>query len=400
MKFLKENRNHRELCNEILNCRKNDRPSVGRSDYLCKTLRKWVAKDCKILIGLALTCLTVQSWAEDFYVKDGCSIKNIVIPNNSFEKEIATTGGENPVQGEWYFVHNHGQYVKDPAIAHGGNGCIKISGMKEATESDYIWTLISVKPKTFYRIRSWVKTENVKTHAYIFAFEMDGNKKVVANSRTDFIVGTQEWKEAEFCIQTAAGAATMGIRLVLDGEGTAYFDDVDVQEIKTIDGQLPNTSFEMAQTPKNPLFWWFSTQPDSGSVGVYVNDKKVAHTGNCCVKLENIKEKFSGSWIPTTVVVRPDTAYDVSCWIKTSKFVEKKGAWLWIFGYEKGKKEPQGLLGGSMEMISNAPDWQQVKLKIITGKTMESLTIWPRVDGVGAAWFDDITMKETPEDEL
>lgn len=359
-------------------------------------------KQMRFLLFCTL-CLAAQGKAEEFLVRDGCSIQNIVIPNHSFEKGIAGTGGEKPVPGEWY-VQNRGQQVTDIASAHSGGGCAKISGTEATSASSFIWTLVTVRPKTYYRIRSWIKTASVKTGAHVFIYEVDSANKVLANAKTDSVTGTQEWNESECCIQTAEGAVAIGIRLVLDGEGTAYFDDVAVQEIKTIPGQLPNTSFEIAQNPRNPLFWWFSTDPSSGSTGTYVRDKNVSHTGTSCLRLENIKENVCASWVPPWgMAVRPDTAYEVSGWIKTTPFAETKGnrgAWLWIFGYEKGKKEPQGALGSDMAMITNAPGWQEVKLKILTGEKMESLTVWPRVDGIGAAWFDDISLKEIPEDEL
>ena len=330
-------------------------------------------------------------------IKYGVVINKIPLSNPSFEEEIKT---EKVVEtGEWgYWNKKYGKQIFDEKIAYSGKGCVKIWGENEK-QNNFFHITIPVEGEKIYRISCWIKTEGVEGICGVRVNEKDENGKVLVNHGIiPKIKGTNDWKKYSYCIKTKKQSRFAFIWLELEGKGIAYFDDFSIETIEPVEGKIPNGSFEIEESPEKPLFWWgySSGKPKKGFM-YYIKDAKESHSGKHCIKVEIKEEKNYMIVIPPRIKVEPQTSYEISCWVKTGNFEgENDGAWLWIQGYEsKESKHPlPKLIVEKKKKIKNAPYWQQIKVKVLTGKEINYLLILPRVDGKGVAWFDDIEIKK------
>lgn len=321
-------------------------------------------------------------------------INRVSLANPSFEKEIKK-GEEKIEEGTWRYFKKYSSQIFDSAIAHSGKGCLKISN---PDKDDFVYTVISVKPEKFYRLTAWIKTEKVEGGATIFVYQKNKDGKVIQNKvMRPYVKGTTEWQKYEFCVKTEKDASIIGVRLKLEGKGVAYFDDIGIDEIEPVEGEVPNGSFEVEENNEKPLFWWgWSTgKPQKGKM-YYIKDKDASHSGSHCVKMEVMEEKNNMILIPPKIKVEQNASYEISYWVKTGNFEgENDGVWLWIQGYEnKDSKKALSPIVEKKQKIKNAPYWQKVEVKVLVRKGINYLLILPRIDGKGVAWIDDIKIKK------
>jgi len=142
--------------------------------------------------------------------------------------------------------------ITDPGLAHSGNNCVRITNT--AANDSRIRQMVSVKENTLYKISGWIKTENVSEQgkgAIISVFGM-------LLSTTE-LKGTNDWTYVELYGRTGPDQRAIELTAGVGGHGgestgTAYFDDISVEEtldlpagaaiISLYDGQSNNQSTE------------------------------------------------------------------------------------------------------------------------------------------------------------
>lgn len=109
------------------------------------------------------------------------------------------------------------------------SSCVKIAAEEGV---DAAWkTLVNVKPKSLYRVRGWIRTENVSTQGGRGAlFNVHGKHGI----QTEALVGTQPWTELTLYFETG-DETQVQLNCLLGGwgkaSGTAWYDDVVCEEI-------------------------------------------------------------------------------------------------------------------------------------------------------------------------
>ncbi|MBN1525442.1 MAG: phospholipid carrier-dependent glycosyltransferase [Spirochaetales bacterium] len=152
---------------------------------------------------------------------------------------------------------------------------------------------------------------------------------------------------------------------------------------------IANSGFEKHQAEK-PLLWNISAFKESGFV--HVSDSAVAHSGTSSVRIETTVP--NDIRLVQYVSVKPDTLYEISCWVKTSDTSSQN-------------KKPSvcisipGTLARSRDLSAGPNSWTKI---LLAGKTGSGQTELPVAVGIGSygnlsagrAWFDDISIRELP----
>lgn len=134
-----------------------------------------------------------------------------------------------------------------PELAHSGNNCVSITNTD--SNDSRIRQMVSVKENTLYKISGWIKTENVSEQgkgAIISVFGMFIS--------TPELKGTNEWTYVELYGRTGTGQTTLELTAGVGGHGgesvgTAYFDDISVEE--TLDVPADAEIVSLFDAPQN-----------------------------------------------------------------------------------------------------------------------------------------------------
>jgi dolichyl-phosphate-mannose-protein mannosyltransferase len=121
--------------------------------------------------------------------------------------------------------------------AHQGNNCIKITN-NQANDSRIV-QVVSVKPSTLYKLSGWIKTENVSQEgkgAILSVYMM--------TISTTELKGTNDWTYVELYGRTGPDQQALEFTAGLGGHsgestGTAYFDDISVEEVTNVPDGVP-----------------------------------------------------------------------------------------------------------------------------------------------------------------
>lgn len=124
--------------------------------------------------------------------------------------------------------------------AHSGRKCLK-TVVAEGAEETWIATRqggIRIVGGARYRMRAWVKAENVKGYAGWYIHVGNAQNFMIISPMLSGGPGTYDWKEvtAEFTAPEEADLADLGT--VLRGTGTAWFDDVSLTLLEEARGKL------------------------------------------------------------------------------------------------------------------------------------------------------------------
>ncbi|MBI5830684.1 MAG: SGNH/GDSL hydrolase family protein [Armatimonadetes bacterium] len=88
---------------------------------------------------------------------------------------------------------------------------------------------VPVRPEQCYRVDLAIRTRDVERVAYVATDYLDAKGQRVTFSSSATISGTStDWQAVSLAARIPQGAVTMSIRLILYGNGTAWFDDVQV----------------------------------------------------------------------------------------------------------------------------------------------------------------------------
>jgi len=131
----------------------------------------------------------------------------------------------------------------------GGGRCLKQDTPRQAR---VLWQVEStnapvVQAGKRYRVTAWIRTQALKGAAYLEAWDVDcnfpQNPPSSAPGRSEALSDTADWREVAVDVNVVRGAhlsdevrgklfvGKVAIRLVHEGQGTSWFDDVSIREV-------------------------------------------------------------------------------------------------------------------------------------------------------------------------
>jgi len=156
------------------------------------------------------------------------------------------------------------------------------------------------------------------------------------------------------------------------------------------DDLAPNGGFEMADGGLC-AFWEKRTPDDAARTLEWVAEG--AHTGTHCVKTTN-REKTKSRWRTghlCDLILKPGSAFKLSAWTKTQG--ENCSGYLTLYSISVEGK----ILGQpTSSRVTGISDWKQVTLEGAVPAGAAYSMIYLETEGVGAAWFDDVTLEAAP----
>jgi len=261
---------------------------------------------------------------------------------------------------------------------------------------------IAVKPNYKYKVSGYIKTENVELGANWWEggaqLRIDGDVKGNWwDNMTARVGGTEDWTYVELEVTTTDDADTIEVHCKL-GEGlkikgTAWFDDISVEEEGSVGQWFVNGDFETEdpQNPGFPLGWVLDTNTDD--MGTISLDETVFHGGSKSCKLYRPANKAGEIIIRQDKGPEPDglvdgAVYKFSGWIKTQGVTGGRGA-CFITAWDNHT------IGGISLHGDN--DWTYVEENVVYHET--SWGAWRCYLGIdstendGTAWFDDVNIE-------
>jgi hypothetical protein len=143
-----------------------------------------------------------------------------------------------------------------------------------------------------------------------------------------------------------------------------------------------NDGFNLAIEGSYPV-WAPSWSQYTKALGI---DRDTVHGGTRAARFRPADDRATEGYVQW-VAVHPSTAYDLSCWIRTSA-LKGRGAFVSAGAQSlmvPGRIRSRALVG--------THDWTQVRVRFTTGPSQHASLIWAGADqSSGAAWFDDVTL--------
>jgi len=155
--------------------------------------------------------------------------------------------------------------VIDNTIKHSGNASLKYVNAN-ANQYQVILTHINVKGGETLRFSAWVKGKDLKRSNYgekgagIYLHAYDQNNKSLGGSNPPTPSGTFDWTEVEglFTVPKAAKKVAVSLYIVRGNTGTAWFDDITVEEYSLSD--LASTQLSLGASAASAITEYVSTK--------------------------------------------------------------------------------------------------------------------------------------------
>ena len=172
---------------------------------------------------------------------DGAPIE---IANPGFEMN----GGQGLPAG-WQAVGSSGRAAADTAVFHSGQASLRLAHDAAATTHVFSQPL-HLQVGRFYRLRAWVRTVDARTNPAdryptpvaacltMESFPFTNHSPAVGASR--------EWRQVEVVFVAARAADRIGLHLGYNGDasGSAWFDDVQLEEVADITTVVPAATIQ------------------------------------------------------------------------------------------------------------------------------------------------------------
>ncbi|MCD6166335.1 NPCBM/NEW2 domain-containing protein [bacterium] len=283
---------------------------------------------------------------------------------------------------------------------HAGAKSICITHTDSAMSSFY--QKVAVQPNYKYKVSGYIKTAGVEIGENWWEggaqLRIDGD--VQGNwwdNMTSRVYGDSDWTYVELEITTTEDADTIEVHCKL-GEGlkitgTAWFDDISLEEVEAVGQWFVNGDFETEdpESPGFPLGWELESNTDE--LGTVNLDDAVYHGGSKSCRLYRPANHGGEIMIKQTAGPEPyglvdGAVYKFSGWIKTQGVTGGRGA-CFITAWDNHTIGNVSLHGDK--------DWTYVEELITYKKT--DWGAWRCYLGVdstaneGIAWFDDIQLE-------
>ena len=167
--------------------------------------------------------------------------RNLKSQNFGFEKKLGKVYSKSSV---WWWGGTGYKFSSDSSVKHSGRYSGKIESVSHGTFGSITST---IKPSFVagkrIKCSAWIKVENVKGYAG-FWFRGDIKKKaaVFNNMYEQNISGTQDWKCYSFELDIPRDVYNINLGFLLSGTGTAWCDDIKIEEVSKTDMQNSDVS--------------------------------------------------------------------------------------------------------------------------------------------------------------
>jgi len=326
--------------------------------------------------------------------------ENILI-NGGFEDGSYSPDG-NPTgwTRDVWDIYRDTTLTWDSGESHSGGKSAKITNY-EPNDAKWIQTA-TVEPYTQYRLSGWIKTENV---AHTAETEDAGANLSVYSlphlrvfTYGGALLGTNDWTYVSLTFNSGEIAeliiaARLGYMSGIT-TGTAWFDDLRLEPIDTAAPDILNPGFESG-SGSIPDDWWTETIIGDAT---FTWDTSEAHSGSRSVQI-SAAEHSSVRWVQT-VLVDPDSEYELGGWIRTEGV--QPGTAEWTSGGAKlGIYGMENYLAAATPGLYDTHDWTQISVRFITGRTDaakvactlgEADPLYARSTSSGTIWCDDLTL--------
>lgn len=310
---------------------------------------------------------------------------NLLI-NGSFEEGVdAPTGWTHDS-----YNRPNSAFSWDDTQAVSGSRSIKTDSF--GLDDAYWFQQVQVQPYADYRLTGWIKTENVSASPQ--PNNVGANLSALYSwNRSEGLLGTNDWTRVELIFNAGSSStATIAARLgFYNGitTGVAWFDDLRLEMINMPGTSLQNPGFEIGTTA-TPDNWWTETIMGSAD---FTWDTSVWHGGSKSVKITTSPEATIARWYQT-ILVDPDSEYELSGWARTYNVAEGRGARLAVYGMDS-------YLASSAPPLTGTMEWTRISTRFITGRTHlakvtctvgEADPLYERDASSGTLWCDDFTL--------
>ncbi len=246
-----------------------------------------------------------------------------------------------------------------PANSHSGNGVAEIN----TNGGTFTQTMTGLTPNTTYQLTAWAKSLDKTTGTVQVRVDHDATFDL---NPAGFIPGPNYTQTA---VTFTTGAATTAvITLTNIGDGTAFYDDLNLVAIP-----LANTGFESGATS-----WNFSATGAS-----VVNDAGNAHSGSQAAKITT-----DGGYLYQPITgLSPNTTYQLTAYVKSSG--KSTGTALLRVSHD-------GTLTDNTASFIPGSTYTQTTTTFTTGaSTTTAMAILANM-GNGTVYFDDLNLVATP----
>ena len=134
----------------------------------------------------------------------------------------------------WFWQRRGSGCTWDWQTGHNSTGSLAIARGAARGRSEWVFDLIGqgyvgLNPKGRHRVKAMVRTEGV-TGAVRIAWQMIEPKHDAEHSRA--LTGTHDWTPLVIETADVPGARRASVRLILEGAGKAWFDDLDISPLQ------------------------------------------------------------------------------------------------------------------------------------------------------------------------
>ncbi len=153
-----------------------------------------------------------------------------LLPNSSFEFPLRE--GVPPLK--WYFnLPMEGEALTDWSVSHSGRASLRISISPDAPLGWYsVYQEFPLSPRNQHLTLSvYVKTKDVRggAGAYCSLNFFQGDRRIAFQDSEEKLRGDNDWKRIETNAIVPPGTTRMRVILLINGHGTVWFDDVQLQ---------------------------------------------------------------------------------------------------------------------------------------------------------------------------
>lgn len=312
-----------------------------------------------------------------------------LLHNPSFE-----TGATTPTRWEQATWEPDGQtFGWDSSVRWSGQRSVRLHA---ATPNDASWLqTVSVEPHTEYRLSGYIRTRGVAHSAE--PIDAGANLSLYNTwQRSAGIFGDQDWSVASlFFVTGEEREVTIAARLgYWSGAttGTAWFDDLRLERWHTPTAQVTNSGFETGDG--NPAAW--RAESIEGDAA-FAWDTAKPRTGGRSARV-SVRGQGIARW-QQTVLVAPDSEYELSGWLRTAHIVDPPGQW-WTNGARIGIYGQDSYLAAATPGSRDA-EWTFVNVRFATGSTTRATVacgigdadnLYARATSSGTVWCDDLRL--------
>ena len=281
----------------------------------------------------------------------------------------------------WNFWDPREAAIEKAASPTGGN-VLRVTTGKEHYGGNKSISGQMLKPDTSYRVTGWIKTSGqAKFYLHVSTGTQQKNSKMLYQ--------TTPWTKIDIVLKTGKagkdGGAENGMLVAtrIIGPGTAWFSDLSVTEIPppgSPGNLLRNGDF--SQGLKHWNFW----DPREAAI-----EKAASPTGGNVLRVTTGKEHYGGNKSISGQMLKPDTSYRVTGWIKTS------GQAKFYLHVSTGTQQKNS------KMLYQTTPWTKIDIVLKTGKAGKDggaengMLVATRIIGPGTAWFSDLSVTEVPK---